>query len=91
MWNRNQIIEVLNENPDFKINIEGHTGNIGSDDYNLKLSLDRADAVKFYFITKGIEKSRLSSSGKGESKPIADNQTEVGKGANRRVEIHLVK
>lgn len=87
----NQVVGVLQENPKFNILVEGHTDNVGSDAHNLKLSLDRANAVKTYFMTKGIEETRLTTNGKGENKPIADNSTEVGKGANRRVEIHLIK
>ena len=87
----NQVVEVLSQNPSFNILIEGHTDNVGTDAFNLKLSLDRANAVKAYFMTKGIGETRLTTNGKGENKPIADNSTEVGKGANRRVEIHLKK
>ena len=68
----------------------GHTDATGSDAYNQKLSVKRADAVKAYLITKGIEKNRVYTEGKGEKQPVADNKTDAGRSKNRRVEIEVV-
>jgi len=68
----------------------GHTDSIGSDAYNRKLSMRRADAVKAYLVSKGIEANRIYTEGKGESQPIADNKTKEGRAKNRRVEIEVV-
>jgi OOP family OmpA-OmpF porin len=68
----------------------GHTDSIGSDAYNQKLSLRRAEAVKAYLVSKGIEKNRVYTEGKGEKQPVADNKTKEGRAKNRRVEIEVV-
>ena len=68
----------------------GHTDSVGSDAYNQKLSVKRADAVKAYLITKGIEKNRVYTEGKGEKQPVADNKTDAGRSKNRRVELEVV-
>lgn len=68
----------------------GHTDSDGSDAYNQKLSVKRADAVKAYLTEKGIEKNRVYTEGKGEKQPVADNKTREGKAKNRRVEIEVV-
>jgi outer membrane protein OmpA-like peptidoglycan-associated protein len=82
-----RLVEFLQQNTQIKIQIAGHTDNMGSDDYNNKLSGDRALAVKNYITQKGIEESRISTHGYGESKPVATNETEEGRQLNRRVEF----
>jgi OOP family OmpA-OmpF porin len=68
----------------------GHTDSVGSDSYNQKLSVKRAEAVKAYLVSKGIEKNRVYTEGKGEKQPVADNKTAEGRAKNRRVEIEVV-
>jgi len=68
----------------------GHTDSVGADAYNQKLSVKRAEAVKAYLVTKGIEKNRVYTEGKGEKQPVADNKTSEGRAKNRRVEIEVV-
>ena len=68
----------------------GHTDSDASDAYNQKLSVARAEAVKAYLVTKGIEANRVYTEGKGEKQPVADNKTKEGKAKNRRVEIEVV-
>jgi len=68
----------------------GHTDNVGSDAFNQKLSVARAEAVKAYLTSKGVEKNRVYTEGKGEKQPVADNKTDEGRAKNRRVEIEVV-
>jgi OOP family OmpA-OmpF porin len=68
----------------------GHTDSVGADPYNQALSIKRSEAVKAYLVTKGIEKSRVYTEGKGEKQPVADNKTSEGRSKNRRVEIEVV-
>ena len=68
----------------------GHTDSVGSDAYNQRLSVRRAEAVKAYLVTKGIERNRVYTEGKGEKQPVADNRTAEGRAKNRRVEIEVV-
>jgi outer membrane protein OmpA-like peptidoglycan-associated protein len=85
--NLDRLVGFLNENPGRKIEIEGHTDNVGSEDSNLGLSQRRADSVKSYLVQQGIEAGRIVSSGKGEHQPVADNESEGGRQRNRRVEV----
>ena len=68
----------------------GHTDSIGTDAYNQRLSVRRAEAVKSYLVSKGVEKNRVYTEGKGEKQPVADNKTAEGRAKNRRVEIEVV-
>jgi OOP family OmpA-OmpF porin len=68
----------------------GHTDSVGSDAYNQKLSVRRSEAVKAYLVSKGIEKNRVYTEGKGEKQPVASNKTAEGRAKNRRVEIEVV-
>jgi OOP family OmpA-OmpF porin len=68
----------------------GHTDSIGTDAYNQRLSIRRAEAVKSYLVSKGVEKNRVYTEGKGEKQPVADNKTAEGRAKNRRVEIEVV-
>jgi len=83
-----QIIELLKNDTALKLEIQGHTDNVGAKAANLKLSQDRAAAVKTYLVSKGgIDGTRLATQGLGDSKPVADNTTEEGRAQNRRVEL----
>jgi OOP family OmpA-OmpF porin len=68
----------------------GHTDSVGTDAYNQRLSVRRAEAVKAYLVSKGIEKNRVYTEGKGEKQPVASNRTAEGRAKNRRVEIEVV-
>ena len=68
----------------------GHTDSVGSDAYNQRLSVRRSEAVKSYLVSKGVEKNRVYTEGKGEKQPVADNRTAEGRAKNRRVEIEVV-
>lgn len=86
-----RLVTTLNEAPKMVIEVRGHTDNTGSNEINAKLSQDRADSVREYFISKGIEPDRVASKGFGESKPVATNDTDEGRQQNRRVEFVIVK
>jgi OmpA-OmpF porin, OOP family len=68
----------------------GHTDSVGTDAYNQKLSIRRAEAVKAYIVSKGVDVARVYTEGKGEKQPVADNKTAAGRAKNRRVEIEVV-
>jgi outer membrane protein OmpA-like peptidoglycan-associated protein len=85
----NDVVSILKDNPSFKVQIDGHTDNVGKDDYNHELSHQRAASVKAYLVSKGIDESRLTSFGYGEERPVADNNTATGRAKNRRVEMTL--
>ncbi len=87
--NLDKLVIVLTNNVDTNINMYGYTDSKGADDYNLKLSQRRADAVKAYFVSKGIASSRLFTEGMGEANPVATNDTDAGRAQNRRVEFAI--
>jgi len=86
-----RLIKFLNENASIKIEIGGHTDNIGSDETNLKLSENRAKNVVEYLVSNGIMRSRLSAKGYGKTQPVADNINEEGRSLNRRTEFKIIK
>ena len=83
----NEVVELLGKNPGLQAILEGHTDSVGTQTYNQKLSERRADSVMQYLLQKGIPADRLSSTGYGETKPRATNDTKEGRALNRRVEI----
>lgn len=86
-----EVVNVLKNNSKMEIEMSGHTDNVGSEDANLKLSEDRAKAVKDYIVSKGISENRIISKGYGKSKPITSNDTDEGRQLNRRVEFTILK
>ena len=85
----NQVAEVLKEQPELNFTVIGHTDSQGGDDYNLQLSQKRADAVRDYLVSRGVDSSHIRSVGRGKNEPIADNASAEGRANNRRVEIVL--
>lgn len=85
------LLSIIKSSPSMKIEIEGHTDNVGSASSNLQLSKDRAKAVVDWLIGKGIAKNRLQFKGYGKSKPVADNETNEGRQRNRRVEFRIIE
>jgi OOP family OmpA-OmpF porin len=68
----------------------GHADSVGTDGYNQKLSIARSETVKAYLVSKGVEKNRIYTEGKGETSPVADNKTSEGRAKNRRVEVEVI-
>lgn len=85
----NEVVKILKQNPDIKVSIEGHTSGDAIYDANMKLSQERANKVKAFFISKGIAASRLTAIGYGPNKPLNAGRTEAEKAKNRRVELKL--
>ena len=83
-----ELVSILVKYDNVMMSVEGHTDDSGDDAKNMKLSEDRANAVKNYLIGKGIGAARLSAKGFGETMPIGDNKTANGKAQNRRVELN---
>jgi outer membrane protein OmpA-like peptidoglycan-associated protein len=86
----NKVMELLNSNPKMRIEVGGHTDNIGNDLSNVTLSEQRAKSVMNYLIEKGIAATRIEAKGFGKSKPVADNSTEAGRSKNRRTEFKVL-
>jgi outer membrane protein OmpA-like peptidoglycan-associated protein len=85
-----RIAQVLGEYPQTMIDIYGHTDSVGTDSYNMTLSQNRARSVADYLSTRGVQRVRMATQGYGETQPVATNETEEGRSANRRVEIRIV-
>jgi len=85
-----KIADVINRYPQTQIVVAGHTDSVGTEQYNLDLSLRRANAVADYLISQGVQRFRLGTEGRGELEPIASNETATGRAQNRRVEIYVV-
>ena len=85
--NLNRLVTFLNQNSSRNVEIEGHTDNVGGDDYNLGLSQRRADSVRSFLIQQGVSSQRITATGKGEHQPVADNDSASGRQQNRRVEV----
>ena len=85
-----EVVDWLVKNPKVNVEIGGHTDGIGSQEYNQKLSEQRAKAVYNYFVEHGVNKDRLSYKGYGKMEPIADNSTDAGRQQNRRVELKII-
>lgn len=86
-----QAADVLRQSPNVHISVEGHTDSVGSEMYNEKLSVRRAEAVFRYLVNHGVAPERMEVAGYGQTRPVADNDTETGRAQNRRVELHVVK
>jgi outer membrane protein OmpA-like peptidoglycan-associated protein len=86
-----RLSKFIRSNPAYRIQIDGHTDNIGTDEYNLELSKRRAEAVKDYLVSNGIPKENFVIMGYGSSVPISGNETDTGRAKNRRVEIWFIK
>ncbi|MCB0428983.1 MAG: OmpA family protein, partial [Flavobacteriales bacterium] len=87
----NKAIQLMKANPSMVVEVGGHTDNVGSDDANMKLSHDRAKSVMDYLTKSGIPAARLQAKGYGETQPIATNDTEEGRAANRRTEFVILE
>jgi outer membrane protein OmpA-like peptidoglycan-associated protein len=85
-----ELLDYLQRHEDIKIEIAGHTDNVGNDVHNLKLSQDRANTISNYLIGKGILAKRLTAKGYGATVPVADNTTEEGRQLNRRTEVKIL-
>ena len=82
--------DALKDSPNVRIAVEGHTDAVGSDDYNQKLSVRRAEAVFRYLVNHGVAPERMDVAGYGKSRPVADNESESGRAQNRRVELRVL-
>lgn len=88
--NLDSLAKTLNKYPDTNIIIDGHTDDTGTENHNMKLSVERASTVETYLNQRGVESARMTTRGFGESEPKSDNQTSTGRSENRRVEIGIV-
>jgi len=86
-----KLADIMNKKPKWKLQIVGHTDNVGNDAYNLDLSQRRANQVKKYLEFKKVNPSQITATGLGETKPVADNSTKEGRDKNRRVEFTIIK
>lgn len=86
-----RLVEVMNENSRIRIRITGHTDNVGDSFLNQELSLIRAKSVQEYLRAKGIDEARVQVAGKGDTQPVASNETESGRTQNRRIEVEIIE
>ncbi len=86
----NELLELLKKKPEWKLQLDGYTDNVGSASANIILSKKRAEAVKFFLTSRGLEQDNVKVFYHGPRKPIADNSTEEGRQKNRRVEMKIV-
>ncbi|MEM7040307.1 MAG: OmpA family protein, partial [Bacteroidota bacterium] len=84
-----ELVDLLNDKKTVEIELAGHTDSDGTAAHNLQLSKDRAAAVRAYLLKKGIASGRVTSTGYGETRPVADNATPSGKAQNRRTEVRV--
>jgi len=82
-----KISGIILAHPGLTITVEGHTDSVGGDDYNMKLSEDRANSVRAYLVSQGLDPGIVTAQGFGKAKPVADNSTAAGRQQNRRVEM----
>jgi outer membrane protein OmpA-like peptidoglycan-associated protein len=82
-----KVAGIIEAHPGLRISIEGHTDSVGSDEYNMKLSKERAEAVRSYLASQGVDADKISAEGFGKTRPVASNSTAAGRQANRRVEM----
>lgn len=87
--NLTELAKSLNRYPDSQLLIVGHTDNVGDDSYNQRLSERRSASAATYLVSQGVARTRLAASGKGESEPVATNDTDAGRQQNRRVEVAI--
>ena len=83
--------QIMLENPDITVEVQGYSDNIGSEKNNIKMSQMRADAVKNYLVARGISADRISSAGYGSANPIGDNKDAAGRAMNRRIEFKVFR
>ena len=86
-----EVVDALKKNPNVKVEIQGHTDNVGEAAYNITLSQERANAVKDFLVQNGISAMRITTRGYGENRPVASNETAEGRALNRRIDFVIVK
>jgi len=86
-----EVAADLKRYPRLKVELQGHTDSVGADAYNMKLSAQRANAVREYLVSQGVPEEQLTSRGYGETQPVADNKTEEGRAQNRRVVMNVLE
>ena len=85
------VVATLRRNPELKLEVAGYTDNTGNHNYNVRLSQKRAESVRNYLVAQGIAADRLTAKGYGPADPVADNDSEAGRAANRRVALHIIE
>jgi outer membrane protein OmpA-like peptidoglycan-associated protein len=85
-----ELAQALTDNPELKIKLVGHTDNVGSEKFNQRLSINRAQTLKDYLVEKGVDGERITAEGKGMKEPLNKNETEEDRAKNRRVELTIL-